>query len=100
MGCTGIISVSTLDRIITIPVSYTHLLRVTDTGQGMTEERLREVQNAIETGERTGFGLAAVSERIRLYYGADYGLKISSKEGKGTVMEVYLAKKMQSKDAS
>ena len=76
------------------------LLRVTDTGQGMTEERLREVQNAIETGERTGFGLAAVSERIRLYYGADYGLKISSKEGEGTVMEVYLAKKMQSKDVS
>ena len=73
---------------------------MTDTGQGMTEERLREVQNAIETGERTGFGLAAVSERIRLYYGADYGLKISSKEGEGTVMEVYLAKKMQSKDVS
>lgn len=76
------------------------ILRVTDTGQGMTEERLREVQNAIETGERTGFGLAAVSERIRLYYGSGYGLKISSKEGEGTVMEVYLAKKMQNGDAS
>ncbi|MDO4601738.1 MAG: sensor histidine kinase [Eubacteriales bacterium] len=76
------------------------ILRVTDTGQGMTEERLREVQNAIKTGERTGFGLAAVSERIRLYYGSGYGLKISSKEGEGTVMEVYLAKKMQNGDAS
>ena len=76
------------------------ILRVTDTGQGMTEERLREVQNAIKTGERTGFGLAAVSERIRLYYGSGYGLKISSKEGEGTVMEIYLAKKMQNGDAS
>ena len=76
------------------------ILRVTDTGQGMTEERLREVQNAIETGERTGFGLAAVSERIHLYYGAGYGLKISSKEGEGTVMEIHLAKKMQNEDAS
>lgn len=76
------------------------ILRVTDTGQGMTEERLREVQNAIETGERTGFGLAAVSERIHLYYGAEYGLKIFSKEGEGTVMEIHLAKKMQNEDAS
>lgn len=75
------------------------ILRVTDTGQGMTKERLREVQNAIETGERKGFGLAAVSERIRLYYGSGYGLKISSKEGEGTVMEVYLAKKIQNGEA-
>lgn len=76
------------------------ILRVTDTGQGMTEERLRQVRNAIATGERTGFGLAAVSERIRLYYGSGYGLKISSKEGEGTVMELCLAKKMQNEDAS
>ena len=76
------------------------ILRVTDTGQGMTKERLQEVQTAIETGERKGFGLAAVSERIHLYYGSGYGLKISSKEGEGTVMELYLAKKMQNEDVS
>ena len=69
------------------------ILRVTDTGQGMTKERLKEVQTAIKTGARKGFGLAAVSERIHLYYGSGYGLKISSKEGEGTVMELYLAKK-------
>ena len=44
------------------------MLRVTDNGQGMTPERLKEVQDAICTGERAGFGLAAVSERIALYY--------------------------------
>lgn len=71
------------------------ILRVTDTGQGMTGERLGEVQNAIRTGKRAGFGLAAVSERIRLYYGPGYGLKISSKEGSGTVMEIYLGKKIK-----
>ena len=75
------------------------ILRVTDTGQGMTKERLKEVQTAIETGERKGFGLAAVSERIRLYYGSGYGLKISSEEGEGTVMEMYLAKKIQNGEA-
>lgn len=73
------------------------LLRVSDTGQGMTPERLQEVQEAIRTGERAGFGLAAVSERIRLYYGPDYGMKISSTEGDGTAIEVRLAKKIQLK---
>lgn len=70
------------------------MLRVTDNGQGMTPERLYEVQEAIRIGERAGFGLAAVSERIALYYGPGYGLKISSTEGEGTVMEVYMAKKI------
>ena len=70
------------------------MLRVTDNGQGMTPERLYEVQEAIRTGERAGSGLAAVSERIVLYYGPGYGLKISSTEGEGTVMEVYMAKKI------
>ena len=72
------------------------MLRVTDNGQGMTPERLHEVQEAIRTGERAGFGLAAVSERIALYYGPGYGLKISSTEGEGTVMEVYMAKMIMS----
>ena len=72
------------------------MLRVTDNGQGMTSERLHEVQEAIRTGKRAGFGLAAVSERIALYYGPGYGLKISSAEGEGTVMEVYMAKKIMS----
>ena len=73
------------------------MLRVTDNGQGMTPERLKEVQDAICTGERAGFGLAAVSERIALYYGAGYGLRISSTEGDGTVIEVYLAKQIKEK---
>ena len=47
----------------------------------MTPERLHEVQEAIRTGERAGFGLAAVAERIALYYGPGYGMTISSKEG-------------------
>lgn len=73
------------------------MLKVTDNGQGMTPERLKEVQDAICTGERAGFGLAAVSERIALYYGAGYGLRISSTEGEGTVIEVYLAKQIKEK---
>ena len=43
------------------------ILRVTDNGQGMKKERLLEIQHAIRTGERAGFGLSAVAERLRLY---------------------------------
>ena len=73
------------------------MLRVTDNGQGMTPERLKEVQDAICTGERAGFGLAAVAERIALYYGPGYGMTISSEEGVGTTVEIRLGKNIQPK---
>lgn len=68
------------------------ILTVSDNGQGMTPERLYEVQEAIRTGKRAGFGLAAVSERIALYYGSGYGMKIFSREGEGTRVEIRLGK--------
>ena len=70
------------------------ILRVTDNGQGMKKERLLEIQHAIRTGERAGFGLSAVAERLRLYYGAGYGMEIHSEEGKGTVIEIRIGKKI------
>ena len=73
------------------------VLTVSDNGQGMTPERLHEVQEAIRTGERAGFGLAAVAERIALYYGPGYGMTISSKEGEGTTVELRLGKNIQPK---
>lgn len=73
------------------------VLTVSDNGQGMTPERLHEVQEAIRTGERAGFGLAAVAERIALYYGEGYGMTISSEEGKGTTVELRLGKNIQLK---
>lgn len=73
------------------------VLTVSDNGQGMTPERLHEVQEAIRIGERAGFGLAAVAERIALYYGPGYGMKIFSEEGKGTTVEIRLGKKYSTK---
>lgn len=73
------------------------VLTVSDNGQGMTPERLHEVQEAIRKGKRAGFGLAAVAERIALYYGPGYGMKISSEEGKGTTVEIRLGKNIQPK---
>ena len=37
-----------------------------------------------------GFGLANVNERIRMYFGAEYGLTIDSAPGKGTKVTVMI----------
>ena len=55
------------------------MLRVTDNGQGMTPERLYEVQEAIRTGERAGFGLAAVSEVMEVYMAKKINLDNNSR---------------------
>lgn len=73
------------------------VLRVSDTGQGMKPERLAEIREAIRTGERAGFGLAAVAERIQLYYGPGYGMNINSVENEGTVIEIIIAKNIKLK---
>ena len=73
------------------------IITVSDNGQGMTPERLKEVQEAIRTGKRAGFGLAAVAERIALYYGPGYGMEIFSEEGKGTTVEIRMGENIQPK---
>lgn len=70
------------------------LIIVEDNGAGMKADKLMEVQQALKEGKRVGFGLAAVHERIRLYYGALYGVKINSKYGEGTRVEVQLPKEL------
>lgn len=64
------------------------LLQVTDDGVGMEPERLEELKRSLEQGERVGFGLSTVHERVRLFFGPPYGLSISSQPGVGTTVSV------------
>ena len=64
--------------------------RVIDDGVGMT----RETAAALLTREGQSYGLKNVNQRIRLYYGDDYGLSIWSRPGIGTCVEVTLADKV------
>ncbi len=64
------------------------LLQITDDGVGMTPVRLEELRRAIENGERVGFGLVTVHERLRLLFGPPYGLALASREGVGTTVTV------------
>lgn len=62
-------------------------LTVADDGVGMDEEELKKLEKEISRPckeTESGFGLANVNERIRMYFGAQYGMKIWSENGKGT----------------
>lgn len=67
------------------------VLTVTDDGVGMEAEELANLIGEIgkpckDTGK--GFGLANVNERIRMNFGAEYGMTIRSAPGEGTSVTV------------
>ena len=71
------------------------LLQVTDDGAGIPPDRLEQLVQGMEKGERVGFGLATVHERIRLLFGAPYGLSLSSRLGVGTTVTVRIPRRGQ-----
>ena len=76
------------------------IITVEDDGIGMCPERLMQIQSnlqetrdsIIKENESDGprIGLINVNERIRLIFGEDYGVRISSTLGLGTVVELVL----------
>ena len=81
-GVRGVITITgrgTEDEII---------LTVEDNGVGMTKEQA----DKIITKDSKGYGVRNVNERIKLYYGEQYELKIESEIGKGTKVIVHFPK--------
>lgn len=73
--------------VITGKVDGTDIvLQVQDDGVGMSPERLEQLRRSMGSGERVGFGLSTVEERLRLFFGEGYGLQIDSTEGCGTTI--------------
>ncbi len=69
------------------------MMYVEDNGIGMEQDRFLQVQNRInnkENNDDESFGLNNVNERIRLKFGAEYGLIIESKYGDGTKVGIKL----------
>lgn len=75
------------------------VLQVTDDGAGMSEEQLHRLVDSLDRGERVGFGLSTIHERLRLLFGEGYGLTIHSREGVGTTVFVRIPRETQ-KEAS
>lgn len=62
---------------------------VQDNGLGMTREQANSLlteKNHVASGRGSGIGVKNVNERIRLYFGEEYGLSIQSEPDEGTVI--------------
>ena len=73
-------------------------ITVSDDGIGMTADMLSELRVTVAEGhpnpDDSGFGMANVSERLRMNYGETYGLFIDSVYGDGTTVEITIPKRM------
>lgn len=71
-------------------------LEISDAGTGMTEEQLKYIRekintaDSIEDGKEHGRALYNVQQRIKMYFGKEYGLSIYSKEGAYTKVQIQI----------
>lgn len=68
-------------------------ITVKDTGVGMSREQLEKLREDIKQPckeTEAGFGLANVNERMRIHFGAEYGMTIDSVEGEGTTVSLVI----------
>ena len=86
------------DKICTIQIKCEVLdesIRITvkDDGMGIEERQLALIKSHLENGSLTGkIGIFNVQSRLRLHYGADYGMDIESVYGTGTVVTIVIPK--------
>lgn len=65
------------------------IIEIQDNGKGMTKEELQHIfDKKIYKPGFGGIGVYNVQNRLRLYYGAEYGLFYKSKKGVGTTVYV------------
>ena len=63
------------------------ILTVQDDGVGMTRQHIEDVFVNREN-RKHGYGVRNIHERLRLYYGEEYGLSYESEEGVGTCVTI------------
>lgn len=79
------------------------IIRIADNGTGMTEQQMENLRDRLASGtyiygqdreqrkrHNTGIALTNVNQRIKFYYGNDYGIKVYSTAGVGTIVEIIL----------
>ena len=99
-------SVSKLLRPVRIRIEACETLEearivISDNGAGIPPERLVEIRSRLDAGDagmpqegESGWGLYNVAARVKSFYGGSSRLEIESEPGKGTVLTLYLTRKM------
>lgn len=67
------------------------VIDISDNGKGIPEEVLKELNDTAgnrKMAGRSGVGLRNVNERLKIYFGPDYQLRIETQEGKGTKITI------------
>jgi two-component system sensor histidine kinase YesM len=64
------------------------ILKVVDDGIGMEKEVLDNIFNSTGVKVGSSYGLKNVNERLKLFYGEEYGLHFESEYGLGTTVEI------------
>lgn len=84
------LEVLVLDRDIAIVIR--------DNGRGISADKLADLHALLKNEkEAKRIGISNVQQRIQHYYGVNYGLTISSEEGKGTEVIILLPQKINEK---
>ena len=68
-------------------------MKVSDNGLGMTKEQIENMfsdKKHVASKSGSGIGVRNVNERIRLYFGSDYGLSIESELDEGTTVTIHM----------
>ena len=67
------------------------IFTVEDNGVGMTEEQCEKILHK-DAGDRVGIGIKNVNDRIKIYFGEEYGLTIQSELDEGTRVTISMPK--------
>ncbi len=64
---------------------------VSDNGVGMSKEQCGNILKS-EPGDQTGIGIKNVNDRIKIYFGEEYGITIESEPDEGTCVSIRMPK--------
>jgi two-component system sensor histidine kinase YesM len=80
-----------LINITIISENNKFIISIEDNGVGMDKDEISAILgNLHENGLTEKTGLRNTLERIKLFYGEEYGIKIESEKGKGTKVDIIL----------
>lgn len=66
------------------------VISVRDDGPGMDRDTLNRVLKFASAEGESHYGLFNVNERLRLFFGEEYGIRLFSSQGEGTRVEVHI----------